>query len=207
MFYEVVFGSGILGVLIWLALFIISTVALAIGLKLMLSLRAKNFVNHEVSGMIASADESLTLHDMLAKTDEKSSKLFDRTVHAVIKKFHEPHEAKEEAALNVMDKHSRNILRNINALQMCSNIAPMLGLLGTVQGMVCAFIGLGSAMGPEKASAIAIAIAQALYTTAAGLVIAIPAIAACVFFRNCLEKHLEHVNDDVNHVLSCLKRS
>ena len=80
------------------------------------------------------------------------------------------------------------MLRQINSLSLCGNIAPMLGLLGTVTGMVDAFMGLGTAMGPEKASILAISISQALYTTAAGLLIAVPAITFSVIFRNILRR-------------------
>ena len=80
----------------------------------------------------------------------------------------------------------------------------MLGLLGTVTGMVDAFMGLGTAMGPEKASVLAISISQALYTTAAGLLIAVPAIVLGVYFRNQLECRLETVKEAVEEVLKRL---
>jgi biopolymer transport protein ExbB len=77
----------------------------------------------------------------------------------------------------------------------------MLGLLGTVTGMVDAFMGLGTAIGPEKASILAIAISQALYTTAAGLLVAIPAIVFSVMFRNILERRIELVSDVLDDLL------
>ena len=100
---------------------------------------------------------------------------------------------RQELVSELLDRRVRAILRQFNTLSMCANIAPMLGLLGTVTGMVDAFMGLGTAMGPEKASILAISISQALYTTAAGLLVAIPAIACTVFFRNTLEKRVEQV--------------
>ena len=104
----------------------------------------------------------------------------------------------------ILDRRVKAILRQINSLSMCANIAPMLGLLGTVTGMVDAFMGLGTTMGPEKASVLAIAISQALYTTAAGLLVAIPAIACTVFCRNTLEKRVEFVTDHLENVLKCI---
>ena len=70
--------------------------------------------------------------------------------------------------------------------------------------MVDAFMGLGTAMGPEKASVLAISISQALYTTAAGLLIAVPAIVLGVYFRNQLECRLETVKEAVEEVLKRL---
>ena len=111
---------------------------------------------------------------------------------------------RQELGETILDRRVKYILRLLNSLSMCANIAPMLGLLGTVTGMVDAFMGLGTAMGPEKASILAIAISQALYTTAAGLLVAIPAIASVVFFRNMLEKRIELVSDLLENVLKHL---
>jgi len=96
------------------------------------------------------------------------------------------------------------VLRQINTLSLCGNIAPMLGLLGTVTGMVDAFMGLGAAMGPEKASILAISISQALYTTAAGLLIAVPAITFSVVFRNLLEQRTETVTESLEQILEVI---
>ena len=111
---------------------------------------------------------------------------------------------RQEQAMEIMNKNVREILRKMNVLATCANIAPMLGLLGTVTGMVDAFMGLGTAMGPEKASVLAISISQALYTTAAGLLIAVPAIVLGVYFRNQLERRLENVKEAVEEVLEKL---
>ena len=81
----------------------------------------------------------------------------------------------------------------------------MLCLLGTVIGMVAAFMGLGTALGPEKASVLAVAISQALYTTAAGLLVAVPCLTAINIFRNILEKRLQDLSDHLNNALFILR--
>jgi biopolymer transport protein ExbB len=83
------------------------------------------------------------------------------------------------------DLESEKLLQKVTYLSVVSNLAPMLGLLGTVQGMIWAFATLGtSAAGAAQQSMLAISIAQALYTTAAGLCVAVPAVAFFYFFRN-----------------------
>ena len=68
---------------------------------------------------------------------------------------------------------------------MVGNLAPMLGLLGTVQGMIYAFKSLGTqAAGAAQQAALAVNISMALSTTAAGLIVAIPAVAFFHYFRN-----------------------
>lgn len=65
--------------------------------------------------------------------------------------------------------------RHIRLLELVAMIAPLLGLLGTVLGMITSFQELEMAQGAANASVLAGGIWQALLTTAAGLVVAIPA--------------------------------
>jgi len=76
------------------------------------------------------------------------------------------------------------MMQRVNYLNTIGNLAPMLGLLGTVQGMILAFATLGTEAGAAKNAMLATNISQALYTTAAGLVIAVPALGFYSFFRN-----------------------
>ena len=65
--------------------------------------------------------------------------------------------------------------RHIRLLELVAMISPLLGLLGTVLGMIQSFQELELAQGAANASVLAGGIWQALLTTAAGLVVAIPA--------------------------------
>ena len=68
--------------------------------------------------------------------------------------------------------------RHIRTLELIAMVSPLLGLLGTVLGMIRAFQELALAEGAANASILAAGIWQALLTTAAGLVVAIPAAIA-----------------------------
>jgi biopolymer transport protein ExbB len=68
-----------------------------------------------------------------------------------------------------------NMTRHIRSLELVAMISPLLGLLGTVLGMIQSFQELELAQGAANASVLAGGIWQALLTTAAGLVVAIPA--------------------------------
>ena len=65
--------------------------------------------------------------------------------------------------------------RHIRLLELIAMVSPLLGLLGTVLGMIQSFQELELAQGAANASVLAGGIWQALLTTAAGLVVAIPA--------------------------------
>ena len=78
----------------------------------------------------------------------------------------------------------RSCSKQINYLNLCGQIAPMLGLLGTVTGMVSAFAGLASASGAAKAAMLAQSISIALWTTVSGLLIAVPALLGYALCKN-----------------------
>jgi biopolymer transport protein ExbB len=96
----------------------------------------------------------------------------------------EGYEVVQEAIGVSAELESEKLMQRVNYLNVVGNLAPMLGLLGTVQGMIYAFATLATGAGAAKQSALALNISQALYTTAAGLLVAIPAVAFFFYFRN-----------------------
>jgi biopolymer transport protein ExbB len=77
----------------------------------------------------------------------------------------------------------------INYLNVVAAVAPMIGLLGTVSGMISAFQTIGQ-VGMGDPSALASDIGEALVTTATGLVIGIPAMVAYFIYRNRLNTNI-----------------
>lgn len=73
-------------------------------------------------------------------------------------------------------------------IAVIASVAPMLGLLGTVVGMVLAFDTIGVSQGTAKPADLAAYISLALITTVQGLVVAIPCTAAVAYFRSRLEQ-------------------
>ncbi|MDE0340581.1 MAG: MotA/TolQ/ExbB proton channel family protein [Nitrospinae bacterium] len=89
-----------------------------------------------------------------------------------------------ERAMVGAGQHESTILsRNLRGLGVIANLAPMLGLFGTVVGMIRAFDVISRA-GTGNPNLVAEGISEALLTTAAGLLIGIPALAAYHFFRS-----------------------
>jgi len=77
--------------------------------------------------------------------------------------------------------------RATDVIGLIASVAPMLGLLGTVVGMVGAFDALTLSEGPAKPDQLAGNISQALVTTVLGLIVAIPATAMYTYLRNRIE--------------------
>jgi len=106
----------------------------------------------------------------------------------------------EEAISEHGAREASAIRTKISYLNTIATIAPMLGLLGTVSGMIKAFGNIAT-MGMGKASVLADNISEALITTAGGLVIAIPAMAAFFFFRNRLNDIMVLVGDKIGEII------
>ena len=95
--------------------------------------------------------------------------------------------------------------RFLNSLDTVAMVAPMLGLLGTVSGMVTTFQKVAEYQSQVNPSVLADGIWEALLTTAFGLIVAIPALMGYRFFRSRLirwENHLHTVVDDAGHLVS-----
>jgi biopolymer transport protein ExbB len=83
-------------------------------------------------------------------------------------------------------------------------IAPLLGLLGTVLGIIHSFAALGSELGTARYVALSQGISEALVNTCAGLAIGIPAMMFYAFFRGRAQKLISDLEAATTHVLALL---
>ncbi len=113
-------------------------------------------------------------------------------------------EAMEEALAEHGAREASAVRTKISYLNTIATIAPMLGLLGTVSGMIKAFGNIAT-MGMGQASVLASNISEALITTAGGLVIAIPAMALFFFFRNRVNDLMVVVEDQIGDFIEKLE--
>lgn len=90
----------------------------------------------------------------------------------------------------------------LKLLEVIAALAPLLGLLGTVMGMMAAFSAMASATGGADPSQLSGGIYEALTTTAAGLIIAIPAAAMAAWLDYRLRRQQQQVNDLLTQALS-----
>ena len=110
--------------------------------------------------------------------------------------------AMEDASL----EHSARLLRKIEYLSVIGTIAPMLGLLGTVWGMILAFLEFELKANPQVAQ-LAPGIYKALVTTLLGLGVAVPALASFAIFRNRIDELVAESSRMAEHVFADYKRS
>ena len=101
---------------------------------------------------------------------------------AAVAKWGRPAVEVEQAIIDAGERVTNGLRRYLRLFNGISTISPLLGLLGTVLGMIRAFNAIATADAMGRPELLAAGISQALLTTAAGLSVAIPALIAYLFF-------------------------
>ena len=181
-FYDIVFGSGIVGMLLWFALFGDGALALYFAIDSAILIQSDKLMPKKLMDGVQGA--------MMEGDVVKAMEICDQTpsamasiVKAAFQHIEEGFEAIQEAVTAASDLEQEKIQQRLNWISVCGNLGPSLGLLGTVQGMILTFQALASG-GAGDAAALANSIGQALWTTAAGLIVSIPSISIFYSLRN-----------------------
>lgn len=203
-FISVVADSGTIGISIWLMLFITSLVTCWLIVDAFLNVREAKLCPQTVVEGVKEGLNSGDVDSALSVCQEKQS-MFSATIEACLTKIPKGFNSMHSAAGSVIEKEEERLMQKINYLNLCGAVAPMLGLLGTVTGMVSAFFTLGTSSGAEKAQLLALSISQALYTTAAGLIISVPALVAYNIFKNRATNIVIHVENNTSDILEEIK--
>jgi len=114
--------------------------------------------------------------------------------------------AVEKSMEDTSTEQAARLFRKIEYLQVIATLAPMLGLLGTVWGMILAFMEFESKANPQVAE-LAPGIYKALVTTLMGLGVAVPALASFAIFRNRIDELVAEASVTAEHVFADFKRS
>jgi biopolymer transport protein ExbB len=175
--FEIVKAGGIVMVPIILA----SIIAVAITFERLWSLREQRVVPVELTDKVWQWIENRALTDKQILALEQHSPL-GRVLAAGISNRHRDR-AVMIGAIEDAGRHvTHDLERYLNMLGTIAAISPLLGLLGTVSGMIRTFRAITVA-GVGNPGAMAGGIAEALLTTAAGLMVAIPALVAFRYLR------------------------
>lgn len=100
----------------------------------------------------------------------------------------------EQAVLDAGERVANTLRRNLRVINGVATISPLLGLLGTVVGMIRAFNAIAMVEGMGRPGLLAGGIGQALLTTAAGLSIAIPALIFYMYFVSRVDRLIVRID-------------
>lgn len=163
-----------------------SIFAVAIIIERLLFLRRKRIIHNELLDIIRKywhgreIDKAITLcqqNDIAMSRILKAGLL--RADYGILE---------IERAIEGAGNHETTLLNtNLRGLGVIANLSPLLGLLGTVTGMIKAFNAIAGS-GTGNPSIVASGIAEALITTAAGLIVGIPTLAIYYYFRGKVDR-------------------
>ncbi|MEN3186028.1 MAG: MotA/TolQ/ExbB proton channel family protein [Atribacterota bacterium] len=172
-----------------------SVVSLAIFLERWYVLR---HAKEEVKKYLRAVRKALSRKDLqgVLEITQKFQMPASRIILAGLKKYFagQPKEAREAMEIKAMQELPF-YERRLSTLVVIANISPLLGLLGTVTGMIKTFSVI-AAVGVGKPTEMAGGISEALLTTAAGLSVAIPT----VVIHHYLSRLSEHIVSDIERL-------
>ncbi|MCP4175866.1 MAG: MotA/TolQ/ExbB proton channel family protein [Fuerstiella sp.] len=129
-------------------------------------------------------------------------------VKAAVLKTGRPHAELEKSVEDAVGRETAAMTRNMRPINVVASIAPLLGLLGTVQGMIMAFMvtSTTSSTGTAKAQELAHGIYTALVTTFAGLSVAVFSVVLANFLEGRIERLLRQMEEIFLDLLPQLER-
>ena len=204
-FFQIVFSGGPLGVLNMLVLIALSIAALALALDNVRVVRTSNVMPPALADEVSDLVSGGELARAAAACQAQPSFLASVLAHGLAEAsggWQDVEKALEDATA----EQAARLFRRIEYLNVIGNIAPMVGLLGTVTGMLLAFKQVADTEGNAGAAQLADGIYQALVTTVVGLMIAIPSLGAFALLRSRVDQLVAEAAYAALHALSPLKQ-
>src|SRR5438105_5825927 len=162
------------------------------------------------SGYMATADALLRKRDYLGllAVSNRHGEAIARVVQQVLDFTTKNPNADFEQVREIAETEGTRVASNLNNrvtyLADIGMIAPLIGLLGTVIGIIRSFGALGADIGTQRYTQLSHGISEALFNTAAGLAIGIPAMIFYAFFRGRSQRLISELESAVTHVLALL---
>jgi biopolymer transport protein ExbB len=180
------FGAGWFGFTIMLLLVLCSIAALALIIENFLAIRRRVLMP---PGLAEGVQQALADGEplMAERLCHQAPSFLAAVVQAGIHGARHGPEAGEKAMEDAAQDQNARLHRKLDYLNLVSSVGPMLGLLGTVWGMVIAFQRVAETHGRADPGQLAGGIYQALYTTVIGLIIAIPGLTCYGLLRNRID--------------------
>src|SRR5882762_4653696 len=188
-------------------LFLLSIFSVMLVIVYLMTIRRGAVVS---SGYMATADALLRKRDYLGllavsnRHGEAIARVVQKMLDFTTKNPHADFQQVREIAETEGTRVASSLNNRVIYLADIGMVAPLLGLLGTVFGIIRSFGALGADMGSARYVALSRGISEALVNTAAGLAIGIPAMIFYAFFRGRSQKLISELEAASTHVLALL---
>jgi len=192
----------IISLLVMIALILCSIISLAIFIEKLLTLRRKKIIVPEIVSVIENIKAPGDV-DLAISICEKNKGAFTNIVHIGLKNNHLTKDEMKEMFLDQGRQEARILERGLGILETIAAISPLLGLLGTVLGMIKIFTVI-SEKGIGQAEALSGGISEALITTVIGLSIGIPTLVFYNYFTDKAENLILDIEKFSNDLMKKL---
>ena len=204
--WSIILSGGVTGIAILLLLAIVSVIALTLVVEHLLTIRRANLMPE---GLAEQVFKQLAANQIAeaAQHCQQTPSALAAVLQSGLAETAGGWPAVEKGMEEALAEQSARLLRKIDYLSVIGNIAPMIGLLGTVFGMIFAFQEVANTQGAARAAELASGIYQALVTTVGGLIVAIPSLAAFAVFRNRIDGLIAETGQQAQAAIAPLKRA
>ncbi|MCB9831957.1 MAG: MotA/TolQ/ExbB proton channel family protein [Planctomycetes bacterium] len=171
-------GGGAIGYILWG----LSIVGIALIIEHFINVRREKLAPPELIDELETLLNESQFQEALELCEQEPNFLTN-IMAAALPKMEHGYDSMEQAAHDISEEEAIKLHSKVSWLSLLSAISPMLGLLGTVWGMIGAFNVIADSAAPEP-SDFAATISLALITTVLGLIVAIPMMIGFFYFRN-----------------------
>lgn len=184
---------------------ICSLIVMALSLERMIALRRSRVIPRPfVRRFTECVEDGQLSYDEAAQICDDFDCPVAEVFHAAVKRWGRPVIEIEQAVMDAGDRVTDSLRKFLRVFHAISNIAPLLGLLGTVLGMIQAFETMASPESMGRPELLASGISVALVTTASGLCVAIPAYLAYMYFTSRADKYLGDIDSLCQKVIDSI---
>lgn len=176
--WQVIKWGGVIEIVIILC----SLAAMTLVIEHFVNVRFGKAMPHDLVQTVTAMMQNREYSEVLGLCQAQPC-FFSNVVAAGLRKLRHDFTAVQEAVADTIERQGIALHAKIGYLSFIASICPMLGLLGTVWGMIGAFNKIAYDQGLGRPKLLAEGVSQALITTATGLVVAIPVMALFFFFR------------------------
>lgn len=203
-FFEQFVMAG--GPIVWFVLLPMSLVAVFLAAEYSLTIRRKKLLPDGIGARVVGIVRQFGPDDIETRVAERDD-FVSTAVARALRQDRGDWFRMRNLLFESLQEQALRLMRKIEWVNLIGNVSPMVGLFGTVFGMIKLFNAIVTAGGQPQPAQLADGISVALVTTFWGLFIAIPALAIHGVFRNRIETLLSDATAQVEDILPEIRRS
>jgi len=194
------------GIFMW-PIVAMSLVVVTFGIERLIALRRHRILPAKLVADLTALEASRFDPRAAYRICQEHPAVAGRVIQALLEKLGRPLPEMERVVEVAKEREASQLYANVRPISLAVTVTPLIGLLGTVQGMIIAFYTTATLdAGANRAAELANGIYVALITTFAGLCVAIPAAVIAHFLEGRILKWFREIDTVVDGVLPQLER-